>query len=333
MQNPQPALKHAPENGVCAVIVTYNIGKKVLDGIASLMPQVQHIVVVDNSSSDNSYHVVRDYAAQHEGHLTVLCNLTNNLAKAQNMGIAEAKKRGFAWVLLLDHDSVAESGMVQTLLTYYHQLHHQEAPIAVIVPNIHDRFSARRASYLTHYKGVLPWRRHFTDQPILYDILVAIASGSLIPMSVLEDVGGMDEDFCIDQVDFEWCLRAVSRGYHIVAVHDAVLNHQLGRCRDFTWQKLCITTSNHNAIRRYFIYRNRLRLWRRYGLKLPAFLLFDICAVAYDIAKILFLEAHKKQKFQAIWQGVRDACLGRQSRNLHQPSAHVLPPYLSTQVV
>ncbi len=303
-------------NKVCAIIVTFNIGKKVLAGLESLIKQVNYVVIVDNNSADNSFLVAEDFAKQHHGRVQVVQSGINNLALAQNLGIKAAKELGADFVLLMDHDSVAGEGMVASLrLAYENYNTNSDKKAAIIAPNLSDRFSVRRAYYICHVKRIFFRRRTFSDknvgnEAILDDLMVAIASGSLIPMKVIEQIGMMNEDLCIDQVDFEWCLRAIIAGYKIIAVRDAMLEHQLGKCRDFKMLNMCITTSNHNPTRRYYIYRNRLRLWRIYGLRLPAFVLFDICAIIFDLGKITFLEANKRAKFKAILKGVRDAIVG-----------------------
>jgi rhamnosyltransferase len=304
----EDAVKHS----ICAVLVTYNIGKRVLAGLNSLLQQVDSIIIIDNNSSDNSMLVAQDFAKNHDGRVQVLQSGVNNLAYAQNLGIAAAKIMGADFVLLMDHDSVAGDGMVTSLLEAYQDYNANNHKCAAIaVPNIAERFSVRQAYYTCHIKRIMFWRKTFGDNAILDDLMVAIASGSLISMQVLDEIGNMNEDFCIDQVDFEWCLRAVVAGYKIIAVRDAVLEHQLGKCRDFKVMRMCITTSNHNPTRRYYIYRNRLRLWRMYGLRLPAFVIFDICAIIFDLCKIAFLEANKKAKMKAILKGVGDALIGK----------------------
>ncbi len=295
---------------VCAVFVTFNIGKKMLAGLESLLAQAEYIVIVDNNSTDNSFAIAHSFAKAHEGRVQVVQSGVNNLAHAQNIGIKTASELAADFVLMMDHDSVAGEGMVEALRHAYHSYNLANCKkAAIVVPNLADRFSKRRAYYICHVGRALFWRKTFGNQAVLDDLMVAIASGSLIPMAVLDEIGLMNEDFCIDQVDFEWCLRAVAAGFKVIAVRDAMLEHQLGKCRDFKLMNMCITTSNHNPMRRYYIYRNRLRLWRMYGLTVPAFVLFDICAIIYDLGKISMLEANKKAKLRAIFKGVRDAVL------------------------
>jgi rhamnosyltransferase len=317
-------------NGVCAIVVTYNIGKRVLLGIESLLSQVEHIIVIDNNSSDNSLRIVQDFAENYPKQIKVVANKTNNLAAAQNVGINYAKKLKARFILIMDHDSIAGEAMVVKQLQAYNSF--DDGSLAIVAPNLCDKFSKRKAHYIRHYKKIGFSRITFGKNDVLTNIMLVIASGSLIPLQAIDNIGLMNEDFCIDQLDFEWCLRAISMNYKIIALRDANLLHQLGKCRDFKMLKMCVTTSNHNAVRRYYIYRNRLRLWRMYGLKVPAFILFDIVAISYDLIKITLFEASKKAKLKAAICGARDSLFIPKSRdktedlseNIIMPMKHVV---------
>jgi rhamnosyltransferase len=321
-----------PTNKVCAVLVTFNIGKRVLAGLESLLEQAENIIIVDNNSSDNSFVVAQEFADTHVGKVQVLQSGMNNLAVAQNIGIKAAKHIGAEFILLMDHDSVAGSGMVANLLEAQQNYNANSGKkVAIAAPNLADRFSVRQAHYTCHIGRAIFWRKTFGKNAILDDLMVAIASGSLIPMNVIDEIGLMNENFCIDQVDFEWSLRALTSGYKIIAVRNAMLEHQLGKCRDFKVMSMCVTTSNHNAMRRYYIYRNRLRLWRLYGHKIPSFVLFDLCAILFDLGKITMLGANRRAKFRAILSGVRDAVFGCNIQNTKNTEYIKATPIIATE--
>mgnify|MGYP002888735411 CR=1 FL=1 len=54
-----------------------------------------------------------------------------------------------------------------------------------------------------------------------------ITSGSIIPVKVLQNVGLMDETLFIDYIDYEWCLRAIHKGYQIY-LSDSKMRHNMG---------------------------------------------------------------------------------------------------------
>ncbi len=291
----------------CAVIITHNTGMRIRDTLIAALGGVDFAVVVDNASNDQTRQVIRDVIQETGAHrMELIEHPVNNLARAQNMGIRRAREQGYGWVLLLDHDSMPEAGMVETMKAAYVR-HPSRERIAMIVPNLSDQFSCRPARYARLWAHVVPFRSGFGRHETLDDVMVAIASGSLIPMHIFDALGLMDESLCIDNVDYDFCLRVIQAKHKILAVRSAVLNHALGHCQDHTIAGVRVTTTNHSPMRRYYIYRNRLRLWRKHGAAVPAYVALDFCAIGYDFFKILALESGKREKFRAIFSGMREA--------------------------
>jgi rhamnosyltransferase len=106
-----------------------------------------------------------------------------------------------------------------------------------------------------------------------------ISSGSLVPIEVLEHVGGMEEALFIDQVDTEWCLRARSMGYRVFGVCAAVLEHRLGEGVRWFWLGRWRRVFRQKPFRYYYIFRNTLVLFRR-GYFEPKFVPFHLAWLA-----------------------------------------------------
>ena len=300
----------------CAVIVTHNTGSRVKETLQGAMQGVDFCIVVDNASTDQTRQIIRDFITEHGAHrLEMIEHPVNNLARAQNTGIKRAREQGYEWVLLLDHDSTPEADMVVELKAAYSQ-HPERERLAMLVPNLADKFSCRRARYARLWAHILPFRSGFNGREQLGNIMVAIASGSLIPMRTFDTIGLMDETLCIDNVDYDFCLRIIRAGQNILAVRAAILHHALGHCHDHRFGGVRVTTTNHCPMRRYYIYRNRLRLWRKHGAAVPAYVALDMCAIGYDIFKIIALESEKRAKFRAIFSGIREAFFPSQMKDL-----------------
>lgn len=293
---------------VCAVIVTYNIGTDFTTNLASTLQQVEHCVIVDNSDDATSWPLLEALKQKYDAQLTIIKSPQNSLAVAQNIGINHVLKFHYAWVLLLDDDSSPEPGMIKAFATIYPTLPNPKT-IGILAPNIHDaRVSApHRFMRLKHNYG---FERVTLTQPYLDDVLYVCASGSLIPTSLFKQVGMMDESYFIYLVDTEFCLRLREQGYRIIAVRDAVLNHELGKRTTHQMLGMKVTTTNHSPEARYYQYRNRLRLWKQYGLRYPGYIVFDYLRMNYEIFRIVFFErqtiAKLKQILLGLWDGLGD---------------------------
>jgi GT2 family glycosyltransferase len=92
--------------GICAVIVTHNPAlPRLEDSLLAVRRQVDQVLIVDNRSVAP---VGEWLAAQSAAGAVEVLRMDANIgiAAALNRGIERAKVRGFASVLLLDHDSV-----------------------------------------------------------------------------------------------------------------------------------------------------------------------------------------------------------------------------------
>lgn len=290
-----------------AIIVTHEPESGFFEHIHAIREQVGGIIIVDNGSASDTKQKLVTLATQ--GLCALLHSTENNLAKAQNMGIVIAKQTGAKAVLLLDDDSIPTPQMTQQLLAAYNE----QAPtvcIGLVAPHMVDRQSQRDTYYAISTRFAFK-RVRADSQPMIWDAFNIIASGSLIPLSVLNEVGLMDESYVIDYIDKEFCLRLLHYGYHTLVVSQATLTHQIGQSEDHQLLGQRITTTNHSPLRRYYIYRNRLRTCARYFLYEPAFVLHDLMAIGYDLLRICLYESSKSKKLIYMLAGVWDACLGK----------------------
>ena len=299
-----------PTSGrICGVLVTYNIGEKVSNCLEAALPQLAHLVVVDNSTEPATMSALKRLQARHGSKLHLLSNSENNLAKAQNMGIQYALDNGFDWVLLLDHDSIPAADMLQQMLNA-HACYPNPSAIGLVAPHLKCG-NSRATRYIQPWLGLLFRHRSFAPgEETLDNVYTVIASGSLIPSRVFTDTGLMDEAYGIDYVDKDFCLRLHAADYRILVVRSAILQHRIGDSREHSMLGRRIIATHHSAQRRYTIYRNRSRSWRRYIGSAPGFVLFDAMAALYDLLRIIFLEEEKGAKLKAALRGLREGILG-----------------------
>ena len=294
---------------VCAVMVLYRPPDQIESTIRRVLSQVEHLILVNNGVSNE----VKSRLSHPFDSVSWLDNTENNLAKAHNMGIHHARTHDYAFVLLLDEDSEPADDMVQQQLNAYHAAHQEDSDqpaVGLIAPMMQDINTHQPTRYITPFWGV-GFRQATADQSgYLRHVIHVIASGSLIPLHVIAQVGQMDESYVIDYIDKEFCLRLRIRGFETRVATQATMRHRIGEREDHTLLGLPISTTNHSPARRYTIYRNRLRTMGRYGLVIPSFALHELMGVMYDLLRITLFEEQKKDKLSAILRGIKDAALG-----------------------
>lgn len=249
---------------ICAVVVSYNPELKILEAVISaILPQVHHLVVVDNGSSDEIAEKLQTLASVQKFHLIASkCNL--GVATGHNVGIGWARDQDCSHVLLLDQDSVAEDDMVSGLLAAHRRLTAQGITVSAVGPLYQDPLSGH-SSFFVRSGFPKPKRLYCVprrrDQHIEADFL--ITSGSLISLSTIDAVGAMDDGLFIDHVDTEWFLRARYKGYRAFGVCDAVMHHTLGSETLRVWLGRWRYVPRHSPLRHYYIFRNSILLYKR----------------------------------------------------------------------
>ncbi len=168
--------------------------------------------------------------------------------------------------------------------------------------------SALEMKFLT--AGSLIKLRKFGRDKVVNDVQVVISSGSMIKRKVFENIGMLREDLFIDYVDTDFCLRMAESGWTIALVMDAVLYHNLGDLTSHKFAGRITGVTNHSSLRRFTIFRNRVRIWKRYFYVAPSYVLFDIAMGFYDLIKIALFETSRKEKLRSALKGLSaGACL------------------------
>jgi rhamnosyltransferase len=292
---------------VAAIIVTYFPDENTLNKLISiLLADTIPIILVDNGGG-------RATVASRlpETMLTVI-DLGGNsgLGNAINIGIAEAKKGGFRYVVTFDQDSCPSNGMVKALATEFQQQLNRGVKIGAVGPLFVDQ---RQEPPLVHpfIRLSLFGSGHrycdTDDDLILVDTL--ITSGCLTSLEVLDTVGPMDQNYFVDYTDLEWSFRARSKGFSLFGVCKAKMTHELGKGQ--TRRLLGMTLFEYSPIRRYYFARNCIAVVRlryvsmRWKLRLINRLLSRCLMLPWaprTARKLLKLEA--RMSFRGILDGL-----------------------------
>lgn len=298
-----------PGNGievrdVCAIVVTYNPDIFRLQAcVEAVRGQVDDLVVVDNATVGGEFD---RFAGGLEGGTIVRSPTNIGLAAAINHGVGHARRNGFSHVLILDQDSIPAADMVATLRHALDGFGADES-VAAVGPQFQDT----RNDFMAPFVRVgFPFNRKLYGGPgerIQCDFL--ISSGSLIPLRVLEEVGGMDESLFIDNVDLEWSFRARHRGYRLYGICDAKMGHSIGdSVRPSRWVRGGRFV--HGPVRLYYMMRNRVLLYGR--KETPAkWIAQDVLRLFGKLARMSLLVAPRGRNLRAMCRGLWDGLRGR----------------------
>lgn len=272
-------------NQIAATVILYNPNEIVLNNLKSYIDQVDHVFAIDNSEIIN--HAITSQIA---GHLkiTYINNHGNQgIAQALNLGARKAIEMGYTWLLTMDQDSKTTEGMLSKMIHYIQT--YATSEISIISP-----FHANRYH-----------QNSFSKDPYS-TVLTTMTSGNLLNLNVFQKIGGFTEDLFIDYVDNEYCLRSNLLKYKVIQVNHAILEHNLGDLKQhrMLWKQFYST--NHSPIRRYYAFRNRLKIIELYQNNFPAYCQFEKSRFFVDIIIVLLYEKEIWSKFKMMIRGYFD---------------------------
>lgn len=278
-------------SSICAVVVAYypDLG---FDGrLREILSQVGGMVVVDNTPStgrNRAILAISDNSQQ----LYVIENEDNlGVGAALNQGLENALQLGFEWVLTLDQDTTCQRDMVQTLIQAYAGCHPRPA---VIGANYFDPANNNRTKVPV------------TSTETFLERKTVITSGCLVDAVFARAIGGFREDYFIDQLDHEFCLRARSRGGLVVISRKPGMMHSVGGPDGARVPIIGLVLPEHPPLRKYYIARNTMVLVSDYFSREPAWCLLRIARLLFGAVSMTLLEKNGLRKLQAFVFGVAD---------------------------
>ena len=276
----------------CAIIPTYRPDLDFPSRLELVATQVGCVIVVDDSECPETATRIEALQGLHRN-LVVLHNEHNcGLAASLNRGIREAKNLGYRWLLTLDDDAIVKPDMSSQLAESCAVLS-QSLPIGILAMSWRH-FSTRR----TRDRGA--WR----------DKMMVITSGSLMPMETFDSVGPFRDDFIIDSVDTDYCLRVRAHGLKVIALATQGFTQRLGHPRTVEWGPLRFTLQEHSPLRTYYRVRNSTTVvmenWRREPLYVAGAI---YCNLQQVLATLLFYK-DKRVHLAAMADGLQHAWKG-----------------------
>lgn len=281
---------------ICAVVIAFQPDDGFCARALAIARQVDAAVVVDNGSEPSVDTRLNGVPSDHD--IAVIENGRNvGVAAALNQGIEYARTHGFTHALLFDQDTEPLPDMVKSIRRLASQRIDLEQ-VAVIGMNFWE--AARRKPLF-----------RVSSSADITEVATVITSGSLVPISVAARLGPFRDDFFIDLVDDEYCLRARSRGYKVLMIPRPLAVHALGEpiIRRLPWRT--VGTSNHSARRRYYMTRNRIVLLKQYAFREPGWATRSLYIRLKSFVLLLLLDDHRLSKLRLMWRGMRDGIAGR----------------------
>ncbi|GIP55865.1 glycosyltransferase family 2 protein [Paenibacillus vini] len=211
------------------VIVSYNTRDLTIDCLKSVFESdteyTYEVIVVDNASKDDSVPAIKEQFPQ----VRLIENHTNTgFAKGNNQAMEIVNGR---YVLLLNSDTIMQSGTLQTMLAYMEE--HPKVGASgckVILPDGSLDKACRRGFptpsasfyYAFGFSKLYPENPRFNQYHLsylnpneTYPIDCLVGAFMLLRQETIREVGVLDETFFMYGEDIDWCYRIKQAGWEI----------------------------------------------------------------------------------------------------------------------
>lgn len=267
---------------ILAVVVTYYPEEEMLtNNIQAFINEVDKVIIWENTPESEK---LRYRYIQHEK-VEYLGDGINSISRALNYAWRYARENGYGYLLTMDQDSIFLDFPSYKNTVMSNCLGHD----AIYGPNIDSSGS---------------FVNPIEEKPY------TMTSGMMLPVSVLNAIGGWNEFFKIEGLDIDLCLKARQKGIMTYVIRDSILKHQLGHPILVSFWGHKVLYSSYSPKRLYNIYKNHIILLRKYKSdeQKKEFCFYHIRRTPRNV--ILF-EDEKISKLWSILKGVVMGCIWR----------------------
>jgi len=297
-------MSYYPTSGdICAIITTFRPDDRLYEGVGRIQEQVGFVVIVDDGEcNENVLKLNKWFEGVNKVHLHHnICNV--GIATSLNTGITIAKEKGYRWILTLDDDSLVRPNSVERLINGLISIKLNK-PIGLIG---------------------MAWiepNENTKSKPIIENVTFLekrgiITSGSLFSMDTYDRVGPFRDEFYIDSVDYDYCLRAREQGFAIIKLNEIGFEHSIGRSKVFCIMGLNVVVENHEAFRVYYEFRNSIVLALEYFKYDPLYSIATFLGRTKKLLKILLFERDKIIKLIEALRGLKDGLERNLGKRIH----------------
>ena len=257
-----------------------------VDNIMRYLPNLDLLVIWDNSPLEANIKKKILEPLVGETDKIIWHGDGNNycIAPAINYAWHYAQENGFDLLLLMDQDSKWED-------------------FRSYITEVNKRFHASQKNVFCPY---IPSDDTFEITKDAQEKKIFINSGTVIPTSILSEIGGADEAFPLDALDHDLAIRIQKAGYKIVSLTKHKLHHTVGNFK--MMGPFHIYTHNYSPQRLYSISRSHIIKYRKHKDWLSSSEIKVTLKEHYirQLLRILLAEPQKMCRLKMFFKGIYD---------------------------
>ena len=282
---------------ISIVTLTWNTTEVTIDFLRSLNEQNTYknleVIVVDNGSREDP---TAAFTAVYPA-IKLIRNPKNlGFTGGNNVGIRAATGD---YLFIVNNDTEFTPGLLEGLLEIF-----DKYPDAGIVsPKFHYFFHKGTIEYagyntvniFTGRNGMIGCREK--DEGQYNEVKVtnyAHGGGMMVPRKIIDEVGGLPEDFFIYYEEFDWCEQIKRKGYKVYYQPKSLIYH-----------KESMTTGKASPFKTFYNTKNRIYYMRRNAPKV-GLLVFYAYFTFITVPKntLVFMLKGQKDHLRSFWKGI-----------------------------
>lgn len=266
------------------VVVTFHPDEGFASRLVVALAQFEAVFLVDNTAS-----VAEPAFSEEHPRLHRQNNSQNaGLGVALNQGCRAAVAAGFEWVVTLDQDTQLDPCFLEAMIQAWRASEERPALLG--------------CNYLSVSRG--RYKIRFNGDKALRSVKTVITSGTLMHLATWSSLGGFREDFFIDAIDHEICLRARGAGFHVAIYPEPLMEHVIGTPSAHDSIIGAMLPYSHSPLRNYTNARNTTCVLLQYSLREPLWSLRRMAGLTAELLAIAVLEKNKRQRLLLFFKGV-----------------------------
>lgn len=280
---------------VAFVTVNYNNAAatgRLVRSLESLDLRDVELLVIDNASTESDRAILGAVVGSARMPIRVIWGEHNHgFAAGSNAGLRLAYQQGADWAVLINNDTVAETGFgrIREVLG--------AMPPSVVALPLAERGVTVTAGLIRWLRWTLPHLTSGSTNARIY----AIGGGMALHRSVFEALGPLDERYFLYFEDADYCERARQRGIPVLTADIPALRHEVSATTSRLGSPLLLRYHARNAI--LFNTKNA-----------PVYVkclvpIWVIAAACRQVGKLLI--GRHRDASRAILAGIRDALARR----------------------
>jgi len=288
---------------VSIVIVTYNSSEYIkvcLESLLAITYKPHEIVVMDNSSTDNT----KDILSKYEGKINIFSSKNVGFAEGVNKAVRKAEGK---YVFLINPDTKVSQGFLQPLVAVM-EANNKVAACQPLIYLMKKKKTINLTGKTTQYLG-FDWIKDYKEKivPERHEISSFSGSGVMIRKSIFSKCGGFDPIYFMyhEDTDLSWKFRLL--GYKLLFIPESVIYH------DYKY----IPKESYHPLKNKLKYYERNRLTtiiKNYQTKTLMLLSPIIITIEFAMLAFSILQGWFLQKLQGYGHIIKNARKIRASR-------------------